>query len=229
LATTTSTPEATSTPEPTSTNTPKPIKTPVFTRTPNLTATQLFEDWQVEIQRYADQGYIPTAEGKIEAVRDFNQSWAQIGWYTWFSAGKRAKNFIYSGHFKWSSDSETPNKSGCGFLFATNDNESHYAVFIDTAEITFRRADGNTYRGPVGLTRGSKNLNFKEPPYETDFTIIVYDYYAYILLDGELKAEYTLAKSQKLDGYLAYAILSGTNAGYGTKCKITDGRLWQPD
>lgn len=229
LAGATSTPQPTSTPEATSTNTPTPTKTPIPTRTPNLAATQQYEDWQAEIQSYADNGYIPSAEGKIEKMKDFNESWAQIGWYSWQSAGARAKNFVYSGHFKWSSDSETPNRSGCGFLFATNDEESHYAVFIDTAEIRFRRVDGNTYRGPVNPTRGSKNVNFKESPYETDFTIIVYDYYAYVLIDGELKAEYTLAKSQKLEGYLAFAVLSGTNTGYGTKCEVTNGYIWRPN
>lgn len=225
----TATPESTSTPVATSTRTPFPTKTPLPTKTPNLAETQQYEDWQAEIQSYVDLGYIPSAEGKIEKVPNFTESWAQIGWYSWLRTGKVAENFIYSGHFKWSSDSETPNRSGCGFVFAEHvQEESHYVVFIDRAEIRFRRVDG-AYKGVVGTTRGSNVLSFKEQPYETDFTIIVYDYYAYIILDNELKAEYTLAKSQRLEGNIAFAVLSGTNAGYGTRCDITNGRLWRPN
>src|SRR5688572_18643030 len=101
----TATPEPTSTPAATSTNTPTPTKTPVPTRTPNLAATQQYEEWQAEIQAFADKGYIPSADGKIEKVKDFNESWAFLDYYQRWDIGETAENFVFSANFKWSSDS----------------------------------------------------------------------------------------------------------------------------
>lgn len=228
LSESTATFEPTSTPSATSTNIPTPTKTPIPTRTPNLAATQQYEDWQAEIQVFADKGYIPTSNGKIEKIRDYNESWAQINWYSTTRIGKVAENFVFSAHYKWSSASKTPNVSGCGFVFALQDDNSDYSLFVDRSEILFFRSEFQ--RGYiVGKTRGSTQLNLKEEPYEVDITVIVYDYYAYVLINGEVAVEYTLAKSNKLEGDLGFAILSGTNVDYGTQCEITNAWLWKPN
>lgn len=224
----TSTPESTSTPLATSTNTATPTKTPVPTRTPNLAATQQYEDWQAEIQAFADKGYIPSADGKIEKVKDFDESWAQIGWYSSLPIGEVAENFVYSGHFEWESASKTPDVSGCGFVFAMQNDGSDYSIFIDRGEIFYLHTKP-PYGYPVGITRGSKRLDFKESPYEADVTIIVYDLYSYVIINGEVAAEYTLAKSDPVKGDLGFAILSGTNKDYGTRCKVTESYLWRPN
>lgn len=74
---------ATNTPEATATNTPKPTNTPLPTATPNVAATQRIEDFNSILQDYASNGYIGDTEGKITEVDDFQESWAQLGWYQW--------------------------------------------------------------------------------------------------------------------------------------------------
>lgn len=80
---------------------------------------------------------------------------------------------------------------------------------------------------PVGTTRGTGRVKFNLPA-EADFTLIVKDAYAYVLVDGEVVGEYTLAQSRSLRGNLGLTVLSGTNKDYGTRCEMTNLHLWIP-
>lgn len=64
---------------------------------------------------------------------------------------------------------------------------------------------------------------------EADFTLIVKGITAYALVDGELVGEYTLSQSRILQGDVGLSLLSGTNKDYGTKCEMTNIRIWTPD
>jgi hypothetical protein len=134
-----------------------------------------------------------------------------------------------SAHFKWSSAYRNADTSGCGFAFAIQDNYEHYAIFLDRSKIYFVETD--RFYNPVGLTRGTGRVNFDNPfdkPVEADFTLIVKGTYAYVLVDGEVVGEYTLSKSKILRGKLGFALLSGTNKDYGTRCEMTDIHAWIP-
>ena len=230
----TAAPVPTNTPQPTVTNTvvpsktPKPTSTPRPTRTPNLAATQQFNDMQAEAQKYADLGYIPSAEGKFKVFGDFEYEWAQLGWYKPFALGQRAKNFFLSSHVAWESAYKNADESGCGIAFAVQNNGEHYAVFLDRSKILFLDADNRySYSRPVGLTRGTGRVKFT-PPAEANLTLIVNNGYATVLVDGDVVGEYTLSQSRNLNGDLAVTVLSGTNKDYGTRCKMTDIHTWTP-
>lgn len=183
-------------------------------------------DWSAEIQKYFDEGYIGTTDGRFKKLDDFSEKWAQLNWYTRWLLNETATDFVFSGHFKWSSASKTPDPSGCGIVYAMQDDNSDYSVFLDQAGIIYLRSKfGHGYR--VGRTRGTGKITIKEP-FEADFTLIVYDHYSYVLVDGEVVGEYTLPQSDLLEGGLGIAILSGTNKGYGTSCEITNMHLWTP-
>lgn len=225
--TATPTPENTNTPVATETPTQKPTKTPRPTPTPNLAATQQIEDWNQEIAGYFEKGYIDTKDGQFKKLKDFSEEWAQIGWYsTWF-LDEVAENFIFSAHFKWSSATKTPNESGCGFVFAIQNDGSDFSVFLDKSHVIFLRSEFR-YGGNVGRTRGTGAVKIEEPA-EADFTVIVYDYYSYVIVNGEVVGEYTLPQSKKIEGDLGVSILSGTNKDYGTRCEMKDVRLWRPN
>ena len=66
-------------------------------------------------------------------------------------------------------------------------------------------------------------------PAEADFTLIVNGISAYVLVNGEMAGEYTLAQSRPSLGGLGLTVLSGTNKDYGTRCEMTDLRLWLPN
>lgn len=235
----TSTPAPTNTPQPTATitltptNTPRPSPTPRPTKTPNLAATQRMEEFNSQAQSYFDKGYLPSADGKIKEVKDFSYDWAQLNWYNWRPIGEDTSNFYISAHVKWSSAYRNADVSGCGFIFAIQENGDHYAVFLDRSQILFLNADQTSgYSRPVGLTRGTGRVQFDNPadsPQEADFTIIVNGTYTYVLVNDEVIGEYTLAKSKILRGDIGLSLLSGTNKDYGTRCEMTDIHVWIPN
>ena len=229
----TDTPIPTATITLTPTNTPRPSPTPRPTKTPNLAATQKYEEFNEETQKYFDSGYLNTIDGKAREIDDFSLEWAQLGWYNWLPLRQTASDFYISAHLKWSSAYRNADTSGCGVLFAIQGNGDHYAVFLDRSKILFLNADSATsYSRPVGLTRGSGRVKFDNPadnPVEADLTVIVNDIHAYVLVDGELIGEYTLAKSKTLKGDIGLSLLSGTNKDYGTRCDMSNIHVWIPE
>lgn len=230
-------PTATSTPIPATatatlvpTDTPKPTRTPRPTQTPDLAATQHSEALNSEAQDYFDKGYLSTADGDFIEYDDFQTDWAQLGWYQWWVLDQTASDFFISAHFKWSTAWNYNDVSGCGFVFALQDNSDHYAVFLDKSRILFLGSDqsrNGSYSYEVGKTKGSGRVKFENPA-EADFTLIVKGRYAYALVNGDLNAEYTLSKSQAIDGNLGLTVLSGTNKDYGTRCEMTNLHVWLP-
>src|SRR6185436_18264709 len=231
-------PTATSTPKPTSTitstptKTPRPSPTPRPTRTPNLAATERAESFNAETKNYFDLGYLTTTDGKVEEFDDSTEEWAQLDWYKPSALLTKASDFYVSAHFKWTSAYRNAGDSGCGIVFAANEAGDHYAVFLDRAKVIFLdNSRSASYSRPVGKTRGTGDVKFDNPfdkPAEADFTIIVNKAYAYVLVDGNLTAEYTLSQSRILDGCIGLALLSGTNKDFGTRCETTDLHVWTP-
>ena len=208
------------------TETPTPTDTPRPTATPNVAATQDREDRQAEVLKYNELGYLDSTEGRFREYDDFGVEWAQINWYQWQLLPDTASEFYLRAHFEWSSASDSPDVSGCGFVFGVQDNADHYAVFLDKSQVLHVISNGNGTQ-PMGVTRGSGGVDIDEPA-EADFTLIVNDGSSFILVDDRLIGEYTLSRSQPLHGRLGLTVLSGTNKDYGTRCKMTDLHAWIP-
>lgn len=231
------TPAPTNTPQPTATQTLvptttlTPTRTPRPTATPNLAATQKAEEYQAEVQSYFDRGYLETTDGSFRKYPDFKYEWAQLKWYQRFPLGGNTfSDFSFSAHFKWASAYRSADVSGCGVAFAVQPNDDHYAVFLDRSTVLFAKTD--YYYQPFNPTRGTGRVNFDNPfdkPVEADFTLIVKDAYAYVLVDDELVGEYTLAQSRSLRGQIDLAMISGTNKDFGTRCEMTDIHIFVPE
>jgi hypothetical protein len=160
---------------------------------------------------------------------DFSYDWAQLGWYRHFPLPDSASDFFLSAHFEWNSAFQNSDISGCGFIFGVQPNNDHYAVFLDRQNVLFLITDARLgFSKPVSPTRGTGIVKFDYPA-EADFTLIVKGTYAYVLVNGEVVGEYTLAQSRLARGGLALTVLSGTNKDYGTRCEMTDLHLWTPE
>jgi hypothetical protein len=232
-------PTSTPTPQPTATQTLvptatfTPTATPRPTRTPNLAATQRYEGFNAEAQKYAELGYLSTETGRFVEYDDFKEEWAQLGWYRRWILDEGVSDFFMTAHVKWSSAYRNADISGCGIFFASQENGDHYAVFLDRSEILVLNADQTSgYSRKVGLTRGTGRVKFGNPadqPVEANLTVIVNGAYVYVLVDGEVVGEYTLSQSRVLTGGIGVTLLSGTNADYGTRCEMTDIHAWIQD
>ncbi len=222
------TPTPTSTPVPaTATATKKPTPTPRPTATPNFAATQEYKDFYSQVKGYYDKGQLASTNGTYKALDDFSESWPQIDWYQYWPAHDAISDFLFSAHFRWSAASQTPDVSGCGLVFAYQQNGDHYAVFLDRSRVLVVHADvskdNRSYE--VGKTRGTGRVSFGNPA-EADFALAVNSYHAFVYVNKELIGEYTLSVDSVMKGELYYTLLSGTNKDYGTRCEMTHVRLW---
>jgi hypothetical protein len=221
-------PTATQTAAPTPTQTRRPSPTPRPTQTPNLAATERAQELNAEVQAYFNKGYLATTDGIFRELEDFSDDWAQLGYYNWLPLRDSARDFFLSAHFKWDSAFKNSNISGCGFIFGLQPNDDHYAVFLDRLKVFFLITDHTLgFSKPVSPTRGTGIVKFDYPA-EADFTLIVKGAYAYVLVDGEVVGEYTLAQSRAAKGGIGLTVLSGTNKDYGTHCEMTNLHLWLP-
>ena len=214
---------------PTATKTPRPSPTLRPTQTPNLAATERAEELRAEILGYFEKGYLTTMEGRFRELDDFSYEWAQLGFYLPFLVEDAVGDFVLGAHFKWDSAFKNSNISGCGFMFGIQPNDDHYAVFLDRQKVFFLITDHTVgFSRPVQPTRGTGIVKFDYPA-EANFTLIVRGAYAYVLVNGEVVGEYTLAQSRLSKGGLALTVLSGTNRDYGTRCEMTNLHLWTPE
>lgn len=229
VPTNTSEPSPTATEAVVPTNTPRPSPTLRPTATPNQAATERAGELNAEVQEYFEKGYLSTADGNIRELDDFRYDWAQLGFYRPFLIQESVGDFFLSAHFKWDSAFRNSDTSGCGFIFGIQPNEDHYAVFLDRQKILFLITDSTVgFSRPVTPTRGTSIVKFDYPA-EADFTLIVKDAYAYVLVNGEVYAEYTLARSRAANGDVGVTVLSGTNRDFGTRCEMTNLHLWLPN
>jgi len=223
-ATPTAAPTETKTPQPT--KTPKPTRTLKPTATPNLVATEQYDKVFAQVQKYYDEGYLPSLNGEYIEMDDFKEDWAQMDWYRWwwFDDSLDVSTFMMQGHFSWSSALSNPEISGCGFVFSIDvDGGSAYAVFLDQSRILFLDPRGYS----VGTTKGTGRVKFSLPA-EADFSLIVNEDLkrAYVFVDERFIGEYSFPEGTEISGTVGFSILSGTNRDYGTRCAITDTKLW---
>jgi len=147
----------------------------------------------------------------------------------WWTLNQRARDFFISAHFKWTSAYRNAGISGCGFAFAIQENQDHFGVFLDRANVLF--LDFGAYTQKLSPTRGTGRVDFGNPfeePAEADMTVIVNGTTAYALVDDELAGQYTLSQSKTLRGNLGLTLLSGTNKDFGTRCEMSDLHYWLP-
>ena len=221
---------ATVTPIPaTPTKTKKPTNTPRPTATPNVIKTQNYDDIFSDVQKFKDEGLIPSTNGDYSVLEDFSDTFAQRGWLNYWYYDFTVRHFVYKAHVEWGTADDTDETSGCGIVFAVEetgkDSNNYYGVVLDKSRIFFSTTYGGYYYD-MGKSRGKGTLNFGNPAV-ADFTLLVYDYKAYVYVDGEFIGEYTLSKDRELSGKFGYGVISGTNHGYGTRCEITNSRMWK--
>jgi hypothetical protein len=197
---------------PTPTKIVKPTSTPRPTRTPNVIETQNYDDIFSDVQKYKNEGIIPSTDGEYSVLDDFTQTIAERGWLNYWNYDFELKNFVYKAHVSWSTADETSDTSGCGIVFAIQpkgDRNDYYGVVLDKSRIYFSTTYGGYYYD-MGKSRGTGKLNFGNPA-AADFSLVVYDYRALVYVDGEFIGEYTLSKDRELAGKFGYGIISGTN------------------
>jgi hypothetical protein len=224
-ATATSMPTNTATPTDTPTPLPTATATLTPTATPDATATQQAENIQDVLKVFLDNGVLDSTEGTSKAMPDYKAEFAERGnWKDLYDTGETLPDtFMIRAHMKWESASKTESLAGCGVAFGVQDNDDNYLVILDKDRILFTLKRGH-WSYMVGRTSGPAGPEAGTPT-EHDFALMVKGQTAYVWVDGAVTT-YTLSADQVSSGKLAFTVLSGSNADYGTRCEMTDILLW---
>jgi uncharacterized surface protein with fasciclin (FAS1) repeats len=175
------------------------------------------------VQKLQSQGYLANTDGEYTPLADFDESWAQINWYQWKTTGYSPDSFVLRANFWWDSASDKANwfSSGCGFVFGEEDKDNH--------DLAYLGLDGNVYVSRI------RNGNWKTlaqryygkveiPQGQADIVMVVASKKIIFFVNDKKVVEVT--DSAYKPGELNLTLLSGTNAGFGTHCKISNIGLW---
>lgn len=165
---------------------------------------------------YAD-GIVTSKEGEYVRLKDFDESWAQINYYQWWETGYSADSFVIAADMEWSSASKNANwpTSGCGFVYGEVENPNH--------NISWAALDGYLYTQNV-TNNDRKWLAFKKwgtpaiPEGQLHWMMVMFEKrLTFFVNDAQVISTYD---GRYVPGDINYTLVSGTNAGYGTRCKI---------
>lgn len=171
---------------------------------------------------YAD-GAISSPDGTYTNLGDFQESWAQIGWYQWWSTNNKLENFVVHAQTNWESASLTADwfNAGCGFVFRAKDENNHYMIYL--------ALDGNVYmKGYVdGYYREFGKGYVGDLPHiqgEADVILAVDGNQITFYVNG--KKVFHREETEFSSGDFAFTLVSGTNKGFGTRCTMKNVELW---
>lgn len=213
-------PVATKPPMATATKMVVPTPQPTLEPTEEFTPEELaFLD---ELEILVNDGSISEIDGTLYQLDDFDEKWAQIGWYQWYDTGHSPANFVFKTNMQYDTASRTSNwaEAGCGIVFRLQDEDNNYAMFYALDGYIYMWAydggkfveKGRGYYGKPTITAGSATLIFAA---ENDkFT-------AYV--DG--KKVFERKDSLFESGDFFYSLMSGTNKDYGQHCILSDSLL----
>ena len=176
-----------------------------------------------EVQKLFESGMIGSTEGEYYRVDDFDKSWAQLNYYDWWQTGLSGENFVMSGDAYVSSASTNANwfASACGICFSLLDGSNHDVIWI--------AMDGRAYL--MSVHKDVKRMLVVQKwgaPTKTDFQahymVVVNDKHVTLYIDNQ--EVFSVYDGLLGPGLIANTLVSGTNKGYGTRCKVTDVDLW---
>lgn len=197
----------------------------IYDETATAEATTQAEPMWALIQQLHADAYIQSTEGSYYQLDNFNESWAMLNYFDIWRTGYSPADFVVRADVAWDSASETANwfNSGCGFLYRLDRPEnSFYLVFLTLDGYVKMqywspnaiRSLGFSYYGQLDLPRGNAEM-----------VLVAQGSKMHVLINGKLV--HTRIDTNIERGELAYTLLSGTNAGFGTRCVFENVNLWE--
>jgi hypothetical protein len=214
-------PSATAQP-PTATQSNTALPTSDQTALAAVQSTAAAETMSGLVQELASADVIQSVEGEyVRLPFTFDQEWAQIGYYQWTPTELQPVNFVLRTDASWDSASDTPNPSGCGIVLRKDANDNHYMIYLSM-----------TGSAILGELKNGSWISLKEEPVAgltfpqgaAEITVAVDEEWIVLLVNGEEALRYGSLVAR--EGELALTIVSGTNKGFGTACKMENVDVW---
>lgn len=186
--------------------------------------SEMAENFTEEVENYYANGYLSSTEGKALAITDYVMERALINWYSWRSAGINLDNFIIRTDLRWNTASETSNwwNTGCGFIFRLQDNNNYYGMFLNLDGFVEIWREVNDRAARLAY----KNYgNLDIPEGNAKLTMIVDGESIIVFVNGKLVA--SVHDTRYDEGAFNFAVSSGTNKDFGTRCEFDNVFIWE--
>lgn len=199
---------------------PTPTQTKLVrpTNTPNTGSIAL----RARLKTLVSLGVLDSTDGKYYQMMDHSRTMAKKGWYETVRKDIKPKNFVIRAETSWESASSNPDlaASGCGFMFHEQEYEQFYIVYLTM--------DGTARFLRVGPNQEEKHLeNFYKkldvPGDSAELVLAVIDNRIIFMVNGEVVLEEFDNSFQ--EGSLGYSIHSGSDEGFGIRCKMENVEL----
>lgn len=172
-------------------------------------------------------GLIEDDFGRTVSMDDYSRDWAQLGWFSWTYTDESAGNFILRTDAAWESASATADwyNSGCGIVFRLESNDNFYVAIAQMDGIIriLQNYNGSLYTIGSSVDR----YPFETPADGANLMLVTEGSKLMVFIDGQLML--TVLDSAFTAGRLAMTIFSGTNAGFGTRCRMENVELYVMD
>lgn len=191
-----------------------PTKTPTPTITPNLVATQQYETFIEQVKQFYEQGYIPSTKGTYQHLEDYSDSFAQAEYYQWNQIVPNAKSFIVRSDLTMETVNQTFARGGCGFV-------------IHGYDMLMLSQKGNVYRfDPIFGIGPTNYLGESFNPWSLEIVLIYSGNNAWLFVDGKETLKANLNGLYQDNNELAFAVISGSNDDFGTRCDFKNNDFW---
>lgn len=177
-------------------------------------------DW---VQKLADEGTIPSTEGKYYHLDDFDESVAKINYFSWWRTGYSASEFVLLTDMAWDVASKSANwyNTGCGFVFSeAEEGKYHFMQLgLDGLLSLFSIRDNNWTR-LAQKTFGKPSI----PSGQATVMMVVFNKRVKVYVDE--RQIFDAYSPLVAEGKISLSLSSGTNSGFGTRCRMTNSGLW---
>jgi TolB protein len=178
-----------------------------------------------------ESGLLTSSAGKIPLYgvpELFDEKWAQLGWYAWWrlqlNPADQPDNFVLWTDATWESASDKANwwESGCGFVFREEDDNNHYLVYLGMNGLAYFKRLRSGSHSTVGISPDRLSLDI--PKDNGNLILAVQGTNVMFFVDGLLVLRERDTSHE--EGKLGLTLRSGTNKGFGTRCKMENIELW---
>jgi len=189
----------------------------------HATATSYATAFLNVIDKLRGEGVVKSTDGNYARLDDFEQEWAQLGWFKWWGTGYTAENFVLSADVAWQSASNTADwyTTGCGMVFSLNDEDNYHLAFLslDGYGMVGRKA-----KGDLKLLAAERYGQVSTPEGNAKIMLAVDDKRINFYVNDKLVTK--VYDNSLNEGDIALTLLSGTNKDYGTRCTMTNIELF---
>ncbi len=187
-----------------------------------LTATAQAQPMVDLVNQLVADGVLTSGGGEFFRLDDYDRSEAELNTFFFTSTGFSPDNFVLRMTATWESAATNANwfNSGCGVAFRTENDEYYHVKFALDGRAYLRR------RGSGGLTPlgDGYSSSLAEPNGGAELMIVANGNTITLFVDGE--RVHQRQDTRLTSGGLFFTVSSGTNAGFGTRCQMTNIDLW---